>query len=284
MTGSVRAASQQDVSFVVLGKTTNHRQSPDDGSHHLLNFHFFAEIFLQKGVTVFGAMLHRPGEAEAGLEFVGDGLVLEVHGGRYRSEDELDQAFPDGDYVFFYTPSDGVRMEQPVAISSPGGHSRIPPPITITLFQDGHAASLDSIDPEKNITVGWSEFESGNSDPNGIVDDLVFVITGNCHGERIDHSGRPFGDSPYLTYADTEYVVAAKALFPGEVYQLAVEQAEMETTVFEGVPQIATWAETSFIEFTTSGDSLPGRAVCPDVMFAMDGGQTDRPRKNTRQE
>jgi len=90
MTGSVRAASQQDVSFVVLGKTTNHRQSPDDGSCHLLNFHLFTEIFLQKGSMVSGATLHLPGEAGAGMEFVGDGLILEVHSGRYGSEDELD--------------------------------------------------------------------------------------------------------------------------------------------------------------------------------------------------
>jgi hypothetical protein len=218
------------------------------------------------------------------MQFEGEGAVLEVHGGRYASEPELDEEFPDGDYIFLYTLSDGLEMEQTVDISSPAGQSRIPAPITITLSQDGHAADPDAIDPGKDIIVTWSKFASGNHDPNGIVDDLMFVITGNCRGERIDHSGGPFGDTPYLTFADTEYIVTAEALFPGEIFQLSVEQAEMETGVFEGVPQIATWAETSFIEFTTSGDSLPGRDACPDVMVAMDRGQTDRPQKNTSQE
>ena len=36
-------------------------------------------------------------------------------------------------------------MEQPVDISSPGGQSRIPPPIMITLFQGGQTDR-----PQKN--------------------------------------------------------------------------------------------------------------------------------------
>ena len=268
--------TQDDVTFVVLGKTTNHRQL-EDGSHRLLNYHLFAEIFLEPEGVVSDAILVAPGESSELMRFKRGKGVLEVHGGRYNSEQELDEAFPDGEYVFSYTLSDGRNMIQPVDISSPPGQSRIPPPITITLLQDGEAVGRNAVSPNKDIVVRWSEFAAGGHDPNGIADDLLFVITGDCHGNRIDHSGGPFGDGPFLTYANTQYVVPATRLLPGEPYQLSVEHAEMETGVFEGVPQIATWAETSFTEFTTKGERTPGREACPDVSYAMDKGQTDRP-------
>jgi hypothetical protein len=278
VTGPAAAQSQQDVSFVVLGKTTNHRQMPD-GSHNLLNYHIFAEIFLKENGSVSGAVLRTPHDGGAEMPFEGEGGVLEVHGGRYATESELDQAFPDGKYTFVYTLSDGRRFEQAVDIASPGGQSRIPPPIKISLFQDGLAADPGAIDPNRDVDVRWSEFQSGNDDPNGIVDDLIFVITGNCQGKRINHSGGPFGDTPYLTHADSSYRVPADVLSPGESYQLSVEQADMETGVYRDVPQIATWAETTFIEFSTVGERLPERDACPDPMYDMDKGQTDRPQK-----
>lgn len=278
LTSPALAQSQKDVSFVVLGKTANHRQMPD-GGHVLLNYHLFAEIFLQENGKVSGALLRMPQDGGAELPFEGEGSVLEAHGGRYATESGLDHAFPDGAYTFVYTLSDGRLVEQAVDIASPAGQSRIPPPITISLFQDGLAADPGAIDPDRDVLVRWSEFQSGNDDPNGIVDDLVFVITGNCRGERINHSGGPFGSNPYLTHADRSYMLPAEVLSPGEPYQLSVEQADMETGIYRDVPQIATWAETTFIEFFTIGEGPPERDPCPDPMLAMDKGQTDRAQK-----
>ncbi len=268
---------QSDVLFVVLGKTANHRQSAQT-RHELLNYHFFAEIFLKKNGSVKNAALLLPGGKEE-LVFEGNDSVLEVHGGRYSSEEELNAAFPDGNYIFSYRLSDRTLLNESVVIKNGLGDSRIPKPITIYLSQEGKKVRPSHINPEIDLTVKWSPFSSGNVDPNGIVDDLMFVVTGNCHGEKIDHSGGPFGSEEYLTFASTEYVVPATKLEPGERFQIFVEQAEMDSSKYRGIPEIATYAATTFIEVATTGEKDPARKNCPNIMPAMDGGQTDRPKK-----
>jgi hypothetical protein len=269
---------QQDVLFVVLGKTSNYRQAPDT-THTLLNYHFFAEIFLQDSGSVSDALLFPPDKNTPALIFKGDTSVLEVHGGRYRNEQELNEAYADGEYVFSYKLSDGSEIVQPVFIENRSGDSRIPGPITVYLSQDNRPVPPSNIDPEKNLTVRWSPFASGNADPNDIVDDLMFVVTGNCHGERIDHSGGPFGTDDYLTFASTEYVIPAAKLQPGETFQIFVEQAEMDSGMQEDIPEIATYAVTTFVDIRTTGTKKAERADCPALMPAFDGGQTDRPPK-----
>ena len=184
--------TQKDVLFVVLGKTANYRQSAE-ATHSLLNYHFFAEIFLKENGSVANAALLIP-RGDTSLIFEGDDSVLEVHGGRYSSEDELNSAYPDGNYIFSYRLSDNTLLNESVIIKNGSGDSRIPDPVTIYLSQQGNRVVLSNVDPDLNLTVTWSAFKSGNIDPNGIVDDLIFVVTGNCHGEKIDHSGGPFGD------------------------------------------------------------------------------------------
>lgn len=271
------ASEQQDVSFVVLGKTANYRQSYD-ASHSLLNYHFFAEIFLKEKGRISNAALITPG-GKSELVFEGEGSVLEVHGGRYRSESELNSAFPDGNYIFSYRLSDRTLLNESVMIKNDSSHSRIPEPVRIYLSQAGRKVKPVSIDANTDLIVSWSPFESGNVDPNGIVDDLVFVVTGNCQGEKIDHSGGPFGDGEYLTFASKQYTIPASKLSAGMTYQVFVEHAEMDTSMYRGIPEIATWATTTFLDIQTEGEELSGRGQCPSTMPAMDGGQTDRPQR-----
>ncbi len=273
--------TQTDVLFVVLGKTANYRQTTGP-AHHLLNYHFFAEIFLRDNGSVTNAELTTTGKQGSTLAFEGDASILEVHGGRYPSEEALDQAYPDGEYMFSYTLSDGRDITQKVHIVNGGDNSRIPDPITIYLSQAGKVVSSPDVDPELDLSVSWSVFGSGNADPAGIVDDLIFVVTGNCHGEKVDHSGGPFGSGGYLTFASTGYVIPASKLHPGETFQLFVEQAEMDSGKYKGIPEIATYATTSFLDIRVSGEQDKSRAACPARMPAMDGGQTDRPRKNNK--
>jgi len=72
---------------------------------------------------------------------------------------------------------------------------------------------------------------------------------------------------------------AASKLQPGETFQIFVEQAEMDTGKEKGIPEIATYAATTFLDIHTTGSKSPGRDDCPVVMPAMDGGQTDRPTR-----
>ncbi len=269
------AAQQQDVTFLVMGKTTNHRQSAS-GELAQLNYHFFAEVFVKEGGKVTDAFLTFPGGKKQAFEDLG--FVQEVHGGRYDNEEELDRLYPNGDYVFsFKTPSGNVDHRVMSVTGTGEGKSRIPNPVTITLNQDGKRVSPGAVDPAKDLTVTWSEFKGAGSDPNGILDDLLFVVMGNCHGDRTVHSGRPFEGTDFLSYTATSYTIPAEKLAPGEPHQLTVEQAIVDTSEEDSIAGLVTYAATTFLDFQTTGEA--SAEACPLEMPRIDAGQTDRPAK-----
>ena len=265
---------QTDITFVVVGKTGNFRQSAV-GTVSALNYHFFAEIFIQENGKVKQAALLTPDNPVEGIAFSDSGYALEMHGGRYPNEIELEHHYPDGNYIFRYdTPSTGL-LEQPIALAnSASDSSRLPDAPHIILSQNGKLISPHLIQADLPLTVTWSTFEQGNQDPLGIVNDLVFVIMGDCHGNRISHSGRPFENAPYLDYAATEFIIPAEQLLPENAYQLSVEHAILDTTITEGVPGFATFATTTFLDIMTLG-SATGEAACPEILKPFDAGQTD---------
>lgn len=273
---STTIASPADhVSFLVMGKTTNHRQSAS-GELALLNYHFFAEIFVREGGEVRDATLSFPnGEVQP---FVDLGYVQEVHGGRYQEEADLDRLYPNGAYRFRFTVGDETPVERRLRIRGTGeGRTRIPSPPRITLIQGGRAVPPEGIDPNEDLTVSFSAFASGRPDPNGIVDDLIFVVLGDCRGERTVHSGRPFEDAPFLTYRTKSYVIPSSKLRPGEPHQLSVEHATVDTSEKGGLVGLVTYASTTFLDFRTSGEAVGD--PCPAVMPRIDQGQTDREEK-----
>lgn len=266
------AAPEDHVSFLVMGKTTNHRQAASR-ELALLNYHFFAEIFVREGGRVTEASLTFPnGEREP---FVDLGDVQEVHGGRYPREVELDRLYPNGAYRFRFTTGDGRSIDRTLRVRGTGeGASRIPAPPRITLRQGGRVVSPDAVDPEEDLTVTWSPFESARSDPGGILDDLVFVVLGDCRGEKTVHSGRPFEGTPFLTYRVEEYVFPREKLSAGEPHQMFVEHATVDTSKEEGLVGLVTYASTTFLDFQTVGEAAG--PPCPEVMPKIDQGQTDR--------
>ena len=265
-------ARQADITFIVAGKTSNHRQQAD-GSVSVLNYHFFAEIFLQPGGEVQSSSLLTPLSGGEPSAFEDSGYALEMHGGRYRTEKELEAAYPDGDYVFHYTsPGTGV-VSQVVIMGNPNSaKSGLPATPQIKLSQNGKPVVPGHIDPHMDLQVSWSEFTAGSADPLGIMDDLLFVILADCDGERRAHSGRPFENTPYLTYADKEFTIHAETLRPENVYQLSVEHAVLDTAVEHGVVAFATFATTTFLELRTTGTAASGKA-CLTVRKNFDAGQ-----------
>lgn len=263
-------APEDHVSFLVMGKTTNHRQSAS-GDVTLLNYHFFAEIFVREGGRVTGASLRFPGgEVE---DFEDLGYVLEVHGGRYQRESELDRLYPNGDYQFRFTTGDGRTLERTLTMRGEGA-SRIPAPPRITLHQKGRTVSPESVDPDEELTVTWSPFDRAGPDANGILDDLIFVVLGDCHGEKTVHSGRPFEGTPFLDYRTKVFVFPAAKLAPGEPHQMFVEHAIVDTSKEEGIVGLVTYASTTFLDLRTTGE--PAGPPCPAIMPKIDQGQTDR--------
>ena len=265
-------AAQTDITFVVAGKTSNHRQQPE-GEVQVLNYHFFAEIFLQPNGSVNPSSLLTPLAAGVAVPFADSGYAMEMHGGRYATETELEANYPDGDYVFRYrSPSTG-SVRQVVTLGNPkSAGSGLPRAPRIFLFQGGKPVASRHIDPRQDLLVKWSEFQEGGPDPLKIMDDLLFVIMADCNGVRRAHSGRPYENKPFLTYADKSFVIRAEQLLAENIYQLSVEHAVLDTSKEHDVVGFATFASTTFLDINTGGKAKPGEA-CRTIRKKFDAGQ-----------
>lgn len=272
-------AQEKDLVFFVVVKSSNYAQARD-GSLSLLNYHFFSEIFLKDGGRVTSATIKRKDAVGEPLKYVDRGDSFYVEGGHFDSLKEVDIAYPNGKYVFNIDTPSGAIQDLALDLTGPGGSSEIPAPITITLHQDGKQIDPLRIDPSKDLVVRWGDYDVGNADPNGIIDDLIFFVVATCHGKRIVHSGLPF-EGPYLTYRATEYRVPAGTLRPGEPHSMFVEfPNQVDTVVVDGVPGFATYATASYLDTQTLGKA--SGPACPAKPPPMDTGQTDRgnsPRK-----
>jgi hypothetical protein len=90
------------------------------------------------------------------------------------------------------------------------------------------------------------------------LDDLIFVAIDSCNVEDIVHSGRPFEKDDFLTYRASEYVVPAGILEPGQTYSMYVEHALLPHTQNDyGMPAFATFAASTYMDFSTSGLTDP---------------------------
>jgi hypothetical protein len=165
----------------------------------------------------------------------------------------------------------------PVVISKRGQVSRHPGPIRLTLYQNGKVADPNAIDPDRDLRVVWSDFENGAADPNGIIDDMIYAMMGNCLGEETVHSGHAFEEHA-LTYEKKEFTIPKESLHAGQVFQIEVEFSEMDTDRYENIPTIVTHAASTFLDIRTTGTNQQD-VECPEKPYAMDGGQTDRPRR-----
>lgn len=268
-------AQDQHADYVVLGKSINHRQSADSNLN-LLNTVFFAEIFLTEDGQVTNGYLQGPGEAADGLRFP-EGKIQFLAGTRQYSIEALTEHFPDTTYHFNFDTPDGNVRGLPATFRRDHGEMRNPGPIEMFLFQGGTQASPDAIDPDMDLVVRWSEFAKGSADPRGTIDDMIYVIVGDCMGNEIEHSGHAISDPDALTYAAKEFVIPAAKLHAGQPFQLEVEHSNMDTDVWNNIEIIVTYAATSFLDIQTTGLDVQNRA-CPAMPYAMDGGQTDRER------
>ena len=251
-------AQQQDVTFFVIGKHANFEQSPT-GHTAPVDYSFFSEIFLTGNGDADSATLRFPTDevvsyrdmrrAEGGSR---DNLFLVSGEDRFTSFADLQARYPDGDYkVSFATPSgdvdDGILTfeERPL------------PGAPVIELQQAEVNACSVLAPGKDVEVSWQPFAEGRADPNGILDDLVFVILTDSRGVRVSHSGRPFEDGPYLTYADERHTIPGGVLKPGETYTLSVEHAILDdTTRFDGVPAFTTRAVTTKLEVSVGSTAM----------------------------
>jgi hypothetical protein len=256
-------AQQADVTFFVVGKAARHYQQPDK-SMRLWRYHAFAEVFLTKGGELSNLSVTLPGPD--GIKMIPQlrptksKLVNDVYkfdNLHFQSEAALDRMIPNGTFTFnFDTPSGSVRNR---TIRLDG--AAVPPAPVVTLLQEGREVAPDAIDPGRDLRVTWSPWPQGAADPNGILDDLVFVAAHHCLRDYAIHSGRPFEGTPFLTYADREFLIRAADLEPGRTYTLFVEFADLvDTNVVDGIEGLATYTNQSYVEFRTTGTAAQ---ACP---------------------
>jgi hypothetical protein len=245
-------AQEKDLSFVAAIKGSRFDQGPDQNLT-LSRYFFFTEIFLSKGGWATEASLKRADSSEDPWRFETDEEVLTFAGGYFPTLEELDNAFPDDRYILDVTTPSGALQDQIIAFAPPGTDYRLPDPVTIRLMQDGKKVSPQQVNPEKLLIITWSEFEAGRADPNGIVDDLIFVIVTDSNGKRCAHSGRPFSGSSFLTYETDSYGISPERLEPDMSYTAVVEHARViNSDTAQSVPVFASYATVTYMTFQTS--------------------------------
>lgn len=267
---------------LVAGKAANRRQEIISSQISLLNYHFFAEIFVRKHPCLSNASLHCPAGRSVPFPSAG-GEDREIHGGRYSSQAMLDAAFPDGEYEFRFNTTSGTPSSQVVKLEKLLPADFIPSAISLTLSQAGTAVHPREVSPAVDLWVSWGRFKNGGEDPNGICPDLIFFAMGDCFGKEILSSGEPFSNSTeLLTYRNTTFRVPASLLLAGRTYQLSVEQSKKVTSrdPQTGLPALPCFETTTYLDFnTTSTDEQQVDAetkTCPYPPYQMDPGQTDR--------
>jgi hypothetical protein len=262
---------------IVVGKTVNYRQGADGGLT-LLNYHFFAEISLPPGLQGGTARLIDPDGRV--ISFQPSGPILSIPGKRdLTTLADLNAYAPNGDYElqFDAPPTRAVKGIIPLDATE----EALADPVHITLLQDGQPVLPGAVEAGKPLTVAWSSFRKGRSDPNGIVDDLIFAHVGDCRGQIIARTPTTFGEEPALTYRSPSYTIAANTLRAGATYQIDVEHAPVQTHRLTTDPAgvaalaLATYPATTYLDFHTQG---AGSNTCPDKPYRMDNGQSDRQR------
>ena len=264
------------VSFFVIGKSWQFDQH-GAGELNLIDLGYFAEIFKVAGGEVSDAWMQLQVEGAEPIPFdrEGDGgtVLYGRAGTRHQELADLDTELPNGDYAFSFSTPGGDIENYAITLAGAGGLTDLPPGPVISLAQNGAPISPKAVAPGVDVLVSWTPFETGRADPNGIADDLIFVMMKDCHGQRAFHSGRPLDtpnplepDKPsdsLLTYADDEVVIPGAVWLPGMPYRLDVEHARLlDTDKRQGVVGMSTFAVTTHLEVQATGD-LEGPA-CPD--------------------
>jgi hypothetical protein len=246
-------AQQEDVTFFVIGKHGNYDQDVLRRTHSV-DFSFFSEIFLTADGDASNAILTLPTGEE--ISFTDqrivegaeqDNLFLVRGDERYQNYAALQTRYPDGNYrISFESPSGNVDG---ALLSFPG--DPLPSPPVIEVRQRGELL-CGYVDAGIDLAVSWTPFAQGRADELGVLDDLIFVILEDAEGNRVAHSGRPFEDSPYLTFADANHRIDASAMQPGQTYVLSVEHAVLaDTHLSDAVPSMTTTAVTTRLRLQT---------------------------------
>jgi len=251
------ATISDHVTFYGVGKVARYQQQADSSLEDQGPI-FFAEIFIKAGGQVTNATVRFPGGEVRALDYrhsesdeIGDVMYLS---GVAESNEAMEAEYPTGAYRFTFSTPGGDVVDS--VVSFEGG--AFPKQPVIIFEQGGERVAFDAVDPNEDLTITWPPFGEGNADPNGILDDLIFVAIDSCTVEDVVHSGRPFEKDNYLTFRALKYVVGGGTLLPGQTYSMYVEHALLPHTQQDyGMPAFATFAASTYLDFRTKGPTDP---------------------------
>ena len=258
-------AQEADITFFVIGKHATFSQDAS-GERTPVDYSFFAEVFLSQNGDASNGRLTLPNGSETAFEDYRqaeggqrDNILKVIGKARYASFADLQADYPDGEYqVSFDTPSGSVRGARLLFNGDP-----LPQAPAIMLSQGGSRICTVA-DPAQDLRVSWSRFTQGGADPNGLLDDLIFVILTSDEGVRVAHSGRPFENKPFLNYAAEDFTIPAGAMESGRAYSLSVEHAILDDTrIYGGVTAMTTRAVTTKLAISAGNPDAGPDTDCP---------------------
>ena len=260
------AAQAADVRFTLLEKGATYEMD-EAGEVHLVRIEFVSETIMSEGGAIVDGTIKQAGSATPIFELKASEVFFNRYANTYADFSALDQAHPNAGYVVNVRGRNSEIKDLPLTFDGPEGTEQYPDPIRITLLQENKETGVMQVDPDKDLRLVWSEFSKGAADPRGILDDLVFAIVSDCHGNSVSRSGIPFIMPEYLTFRADGHVVPADRLQPGLRHEVTVIHVNgVDTRQAGATIAMASYNATTKMHFRTTGET--GGPACAEAQQA----------------
>lgn len=249
------AAHATDVRFTLLEKNVSYRMDKS-GELHVSTIEFVSETLLSEGGAIIGGTVKRVGSVEPVFELKASESFYNRYANTYPDFAALDKAHPNTEYVVNIRGRSSNITDVILSFDGPDGKAQLPDPIRIALSQENKEVGFTRVDPGKDLHLVWSEFSKGAPDPKGILDDLVFALVSDCHGNSVSRSGIPFVMPEYLTFRADKFVIPADRLQPGLTHEVTVIHVNGVTTQQVGdTIAMVSYNTSTKVTFVTTGET-----------------------------
>ena len=250
------AAQAGDVRFTLLEKGASYEMD-EAGELHLVRIEFVSETILSDGGAIVDGTITQAGSATPVFELKASEAFFNRYANSYADFSALDKAHPNTGYVVNIRGRSSRIEDLSLVFDGPEGEVQFPDPIRITLQQDNTDAGFTRVDPDKDLHLVWSEFSKGAADPRGILDDLVFAIVSDCHGNSVSRSGIPLVMPEYLTFRADKHVIPADSLQPGLTHEVTVIHVNgVDTRQAGDTIAMVSYNATTKMQFRTTGEAV----------------------------
>lgn len=250
------AAYADDVRFTLLEKSASYEMD-EAGELHLVRNEFVSETILAEDGAIVDGTIKRAGSVEPIFELKASESFFNRYANTYEDFAALDKAHPNTGYVVNILGRNSNITDLSLTFVGPEGKEQLPDPIRITLLQENKETGFAQVDPGKDLHLVWSEFSKGAADPRGILDDLVFAIVSDCHGNSVSRSGIPFIMPEHLTYRADKYVIPADRLQPGLKHEVTVIHVNgLDTKQTGGTIAMVSYNTNTKMYFRTTGETV----------------------------